>query len=185
MADLISILGTAVKMGASDIHIVVDRPPMIRLHGDIDPISGQPTLNAEDTKKMIYSVLYEGQRARFEEDMELDCSLAVTGVSRFRVNVYQQRKGVGAVFRVIPAKIPTQATACGGPPFLPSSAEVSGVTNPPGSCSSPSRFHGVWPDRPWGLLCDRQQWVRPRRCPGGAARSPHRPGGCRSRIRSG
>jgi twitching motility protein PilT len=107
VADLVDILKAAVQTGASDIHIVIDRPPMIRMNGEVHPIKGLPVLTAEDTKKMVYSVLYEGQRARFEADMELDCSLAISGVSRFRVNVYQQRKGVGAVFRVIPSKIPT------------------------------------------------------------------------------
>lgn len=139
MADLISILGKAVKMGASDIHIVVDRPPMIRLHGDIDPISGEPALSAEETKKMIFSVLFEGQRARFEEDWELDCSLSVTGVSRFRVNVYQQRKGVGAVFRVIPSKIPTPQEIGLMPSVLKLIEEARGlvvVTGPTGSGKS-------------------------------------------------
>lgn len=107
MAEMVGVLKSAVGTGASDIHIVVGRPPMIRLQGDIQPIPGLPALSAEDTKKMVYEVLYEGQRARFEENMELDCSIAIPHVSRFRINVYQQHKGVGAVFRVIPSKIPT------------------------------------------------------------------------------
>jgi twitching motility protein PilT len=107
VADLTQVLGDAVKNGASDIHLVPGKPPIIRVNGEILPLNGLSALDAEDTRSMIYSVLYEDQRARFEKDWELDCSLAVPNVSRFRVNVYNQRKGVGAVLRVIPSKIPT------------------------------------------------------------------------------
>ncbi|PCI33350.1 MAG: type IV pili twitching motility protein PilT [Elusimicrobia bacterium] len=107
MADLTQVLTEAVKRGASDIHIVAGKPPILRINGQITPMDGLPPLEKEDTRNMIYSVLYEDQRARFEKNWELDCSLAVPNVSRFRVNVYNQLKGVGAVLRVIPSKIPT------------------------------------------------------------------------------
>ncbi|MBU2613781.1 Flp pilus assembly complex ATPase component TadA, partial [Patescibacteria group bacterium] len=139
MTELTDVLKTAVQMGASDVHIVVGRPPMIRLHGDIQPVQGLPALSADETKKMVYSVLYEGQRARFEADMELDCSIALTGVSRFRVNVYQQRRGVGAVFRVIPSNIPTPQEIGLMPSVLKLLNEPRGlviVTGPTGSGKS-------------------------------------------------
>ncbi len=107
MAELVEILKAAVAKGASDIHILPGKPPMMRAQGDIVPVDGMPALTDEESRKLIYSILYEDQRARFEADMELDCSLQVPGVSRFRVNVYQQRKGVGSVLRVIPSSIPT------------------------------------------------------------------------------
>jgi len=105
--DLTQVLTEAVKRGASDIHIVAGKPPILRINGDILPMEGQAALTKDDTRSMIYSVLFDDQRARFEKDWELDCSLAVPNVSRFRVNVYNQLKGVGAVLRVIPSKIPT------------------------------------------------------------------------------
>ncbi len=107
MADLISILKTAVSTGASDIHIVIGKPPMMRLNGEITPIPGFPELNADQAKAMIYSALQEEQRAKFEENWELDCSFAVTGLARFRLNTFLQRNGVEAVMRVISSKIPT------------------------------------------------------------------------------
>ncbi|MDE2292695.1 MAG: Flp pilus assembly complex ATPase component TadA, partial [Elusimicrobia bacterium] len=107
MPDLVEILKAAVAKGASDVNLVPGKPPMIRLGPDILPLDGLPALGEEETRSLVYSVLLEEQRARFESDLELDCSLQVPGVSRFRVNVYQQRKGVGSVLRVIPQKIPT------------------------------------------------------------------------------
>ncbi|MCG2725034.1 MAG: type IV pilus twitching motility protein PilT [Elusimicrobia bacterium] len=108
MADLVSILKSAVNQRASDIHICVGKPPMMRLSGAIQPIdSNAPPMSAEETKKMIYSALYDDQRAKFEKDWELDCSFAIKGISRFRLNVLIARNGVEAVMRVIPSIIPT------------------------------------------------------------------------------
>ena len=139
MADLSEILKAAVELGASDIHIVPGKPPMVRLHGDIMPLAGQPVLKADETKKLIYSILYEEQRARFETDWELDSSLSVPGVSRFRVNVYNQRKGTGAVLRVIPSTIPTPKEIGLMPSVLKLLKEPRGlvlVTGPTGSGKS-------------------------------------------------
>ncbi|MEK7746572.1 MAG: hypothetical protein AAB576_07900 [Elusimicrobiota bacterium] len=107
MPDLVEVLKLAVAKGASDIHLVVGKAPMLRVHGEMLPLEGHPILDADETKRMIYSVLYEDQRARFERDWELDCSFAVTDIARFRVNVFQQKKGTAAVLRVISSRIPT------------------------------------------------------------------------------
>ena len=107
MPELVDILKTAVQMGASDLHIAPGRPPMARVKGEMLPLPGAAAVSDEESRRLTYSILYEEQRARFEADMELDCSLQVPNVSRFRVNVYQQRKGVGCVLRVIPSHIPT------------------------------------------------------------------------------
>jgi len=108
MADLITVLKSAVTQGASDIHICVGKPAMMRLSGVIQPITPtDPPMSAEETKKMIYSALYDDQRAKFEKDWELDCSFAIKGISRFRLNVLIARNGVEAVMRVIPSIIPT------------------------------------------------------------------------------
>ena len=108
MPDMVTILRTAVQRGSSDIHICVNKPPMMRLNGEIVPvIDGAPPLTAEQAKALIFSTLYDEQRAKFEKDWELDCSFAVTGVSRFRLNVLMARNGAEAVMRVIPSVIPT------------------------------------------------------------------------------
>jgi len=108
MIDLVTVLKTAVGSGASDIHICVNKPPMMRLNGEIVPVSATMTpLTAEQTKALIYSTLYDEQRAKFEANWELDCSFAITGVSRFRLNALVARNGIEAVMRVIPSVIPT------------------------------------------------------------------------------
>ncbi|MBI5202691.1 MAG: Flp pilus assembly complex ATPase component TadA, partial [Elusimicrobia bacterium] len=105
--ELVEILKTAVDSGSSDVHIVIGKPPMMRTDGDIAEVPGFPVINAEESKRLIYSILYEEQRAKFEEHWELDCSFAISGFARFRVNVLLQRNGVEAVMRVISSYIPT------------------------------------------------------------------------------
>jgi len=105
--ELVEILRQAVGAGASDVHLVIGKPPMMRLDGEIQEIPGFAVLNGDESKRLIYSILYEEQRAKFEENWELDCSFAVSGFARFRVNVLLQKNGVEAVMRVISSKIPT------------------------------------------------------------------------------
>ena len=109
MAELIEVLKAVARSGASDLHLAVGKPPMARLHGKIVPLPGLGAVTAEECERMVYSVLTEVQRARFEERWELDGSVTVPGASRFRLNVFRQKNGLGAVFRAIPAKIPTAA----------------------------------------------------------------------------
>jgi len=104
--DLATLLKSAVEQGASDIHICPLKPPMMRLHGEVVPIANIPPLNSEQTKTLIYALLYDEQKQKLEENWELDCSFSLTGVSRFRLNVLITRNGVEAVMRVIPSKIP-------------------------------------------------------------------------------
>lgn len=105
--ELIEILTQAVHVKASDIHIVVDKPPMVRVNGFIRPLPNYPVLTSEDTKMLIYSMLYQDQIARFEERLELDMSYFIPGLSRFRVNVLSQKNGIEAAIRLIPSKIPS------------------------------------------------------------------------------
>ena len=105
--ELVQILKTAVGHGASDIHLVIGKPPMMRTDGEIQEVPGFGIISADESKRLVYSILYEEQRAKFEEHWELDCSFAVRDVARFRVNVLLQRNGVEAVMRVISSKIPT------------------------------------------------------------------------------
>ena len=138
--DMVTILKTAVQQGASDIHISVGKPPLMRRAGEVVPVAdGLAPLTAEMTKTLIYSALYDEQRAKFEKDWELDCSFAVTGVSRFRLNVLATRNGVEAVMRVIPSVIPTPEQL-GLPPAIVQFAELPKgmvlVTGPTGSGKS-------------------------------------------------
>ncbi len=109
MPDLVDFLKATAQAGASDLHMVVGKPPMVRLQGIIRPLPNTNPINADECKEMIYSVLSEEQRARFEDRWELDCSVVIPGVSRFRVNVFVQRNGTAAVFRTILPRIPTAA----------------------------------------------------------------------------
>ncbi|MCX7956401.1 MAG: type IV pilus twitching motility protein PilT [Endomicrobia bacterium] len=104
--EMIDILNSAVKKNASDIHIVINKPPLIRLRGDIEPLDEFPIINSEESKRLIYSILYDEQKRRFEEEYELDCSIQISTIARFRINVFLQKYGVEAVFRIIPSKIP-------------------------------------------------------------------------------
>jgi len=105
--ELIDILVAATSMKASDIHIVVGKPPMVRINGMMQPLSQFPVMTEEVAKATIYSMLYQDQISRFEENLELDFSYNVLGLSRFRVNVLSQKDGIEAVMRLIPSKIPT------------------------------------------------------------------------------
>jgi twitching motility protein PilT len=105
--EMADILKTAVQLGASDIHMVIGRPPVVRIRGSVRPLDDFPVLEAEESKRLIYSLLTTDQRAKFEENFELDCSFAIPNVSRFRINVFMQKNGTEAVMRVISSKIPS------------------------------------------------------------------------------
>src|SRR5262252_4230333 len=102
MHDLLTIM---IERGASDLHITTGTPPQIRLHGKLTPLTQFERLTPQDTQRLAYSVLNEGQKQKYEEDNELDLSFGIQGLARFRCNVYRQRGAVGAAIRVIPIKI--------------------------------------------------------------------------------
>ncbi|MDP2180946.1 MAG: PilT/PilU family type 4a pilus ATPase [Actinomycetota bacterium] len=101
------LLRLMIERGGSDLHITVGSPPGVRLRGEIVPVENHRVLMPRDTMEMILNLLSEDQRRRFETELELDFAYSIPGVSRFRANVFQQRNSMGAVFRVIPIKIPT------------------------------------------------------------------------------
>lgn len=103
--DVRELLTKMIKMGGSDLHIVVGAPPMIRLHGAVSPMEGYAALSSEDTQEIIYAVMNEDQISEFEEQKECDLSFGIKGVSRFRLNVYRDRGSVVAAFRAIPFEI--------------------------------------------------------------------------------
>jgi twitching motility protein PilT len=90
---------------ASDLHVTVGVPPTIRVHGDLRRLDQYAPLNPEQLRRMIYSILTQRQRERFEQELELDLSYVLPGKARFRVNVYSQRDAIGAAFRLIPFTI--------------------------------------------------------------------------------
>ncbi|MEJ7818764.1 MAG: type IV pilus twitching motility protein PilT [Rubrobacteraceae bacterium] len=94
----------AIKQGASDLHITVGVPPMIRMHGKVQPLD-YPKMSATTTREMIYDILSNDQRQRLENEWELDFAYPVPRVARFRVNIYFQRGSMGAAFRAIPHEI--------------------------------------------------------------------------------
>jgi twitching motility protein PilT len=102
MADLLQIL---VERGGSDLHITTGTPPQIRVAGKLQPLSQFEPLTPQDTQRLAYSVLNEGQKQKFEEENELDLSFGIQGLARFRANIYRQRGAVGAAIRVIPYQI--------------------------------------------------------------------------------
>ncbi len=105
--DIRELLTKMIKMGGSDLHIVVGAPPMIRMSGAVTPLDGYPKLTPEDTQEIIYTVMNEDQISEFEEHKECDLSFGIKGVSRFRLNVYRDRGSVVAAFRAIPFEIAT------------------------------------------------------------------------------
>jgi twitching motility protein PilT len=93
--------------GGSDLHLTTNSAPQIRVHGHLSSLDGYALLTAADTKRLAYSVLTDAQKHRFEENLELDFSFGLKGMSRFRANLFNQRGAVGAVFRAIPYEIKT------------------------------------------------------------------------------
>jgi len=99
------LLGQCVELGASDLHITVGSPPVVRLHGKLHALEGGDPLDATATQALLYRVLSTQQQKRLELEKQIDLAHEVPGVARFRVNVYFQRESLGAAFRQIPQDI--------------------------------------------------------------------------------
>ena len=91
---------------ASDVHLTAGFPPAIRDKGKIVPMEGFPVLTGQQTREVVYSILNDDQRKRFENNKQLDFAYAIPGVARFRVNCFFQRGSVSAAFRLVPQEIP-------------------------------------------------------------------------------
>lgn len=100
------ILRMAVERRASDIHLTVGLPPMVRVDGEVLPLPFYPLMPA-DSRRLVYDTLSDEQVQKFETTRELDFGYSVKGLSRFRFNVYMQRSSVAGALRAIPTKIPT------------------------------------------------------------------------------
>jgi twitching motility protein PilT len=99
------LLGKLLEMDGSDLHLTAGTPPTVRVHGELERLQDYPNLSPRALQGMIYAILPQKMRERFEQELELDMSYSLPGRARFRVNVYMQRDAVGAVFRVIPFEI--------------------------------------------------------------------------------
>src|SRR5690349_23869018 len=113
---LSDLLKKMLELGGSDLHISTNSPPQVRVHGHLQPLD-LPMLTPSETKQLAYSVLTDAQKHRFEENLELDFSFGLKGMSRFRANLFNQRGAVGAVFRAIPYEIKS-FSALGLPPVV-------------------------------------------------------------------
>jgi twitching motility protein PilT len=94
------------ERGASDLHMVIGFPPMLRLRGELVPLD-EPVLTPESNRKILFEILDEDQQAAIDRNRDFDKAYALEGVGRFRCNLFYQQRGIGAVFRIIPAKILT------------------------------------------------------------------------------
>jgi twitching motility protein PilT len=104
--DMSQLLKDAVQKRASDLHLGAGILPHMRIDGSLIP-SGSEILDIASVKSLVYSILTDEQKNRFERDKELDFAFTIQGVSRFRVNVFFQRGCVGAAIRILPFKIMT------------------------------------------------------------------------------
>jgi twitching motility protein PilT len=104
--DITDLLVQTKEQGASDLHLTVGSHPTLRLNGKLTRLD-LPLLTREDIHTMLYDILTDEQKARFEATHDLDFSLELSGVGRFRVNAFLQRLGEGFVLRLIPSKIKT------------------------------------------------------------------------------
>jgi len=105
--ELNEILQIALRANASDIHLKAGLPPMFRVDGRLVPLKDDRRLPPEEVARMALGTMSDFQREKFKQTNEVDLAYGVPGLGRFRVNIFQQRGTVGAVFRVIPFKIQT------------------------------------------------------------------------------
>lgn len=114
--DLSALLTLAVQSDASDLHLSSGEPPILRVHGDLQRLDSPP-LTREAVRSLIDRLLDDDQRNTFAAARELDFAYDLGAIGRFRVNVFLQQRGEGAVFRLIPSTIPT-IEQLGLPPIL-------------------------------------------------------------------
>ncbi|MDA8084970.1 MAG: type IV pilus twitching motility protein PilT [Nitrospiraceae bacterium] len=105
--DINELLKTAHSMGASDVHLKVGSYPIMRIDGNLSPLSSAKRLSQEDTLKIAFAVMSPAQRETFKKRNDIDLAYSVPGLGRFRCNIFIQRGTIGLVFRVIAMRIPT------------------------------------------------------------------------------
>jgi twitching motility protein PilT len=103
--DFAAVLTKMVEDRASDVHLTPGFPPAIRVRGRITPLDDYPPLSPQETREIVYSLLNDAQRKKFENNLQLDFAYAIPGVARYRVNCFFQRGAISAAFRLIPEEI--------------------------------------------------------------------------------
>lgn len=101
------LLEEVIKRRASDLHLQVGLPPILRIDGALVPVTGQPVLNEQAVETLVFSLLEEDQRKQLLRDKEFDFSFAFGDLGRFRVNAFHERSNLAAAMRLIPNKIRT------------------------------------------------------------------------------
>jgi twitching motility protein PilT len=133
------LLERVLDLGGSDLHLTAGTHPTVRVHGELKPLVEYPVLDPSTLRRMVYGILTQKQREKFENDLELDTSHTLPGRGRFRVNVFLQRDSIGAVMRAIPFEI-VPLERLGLPPVVATLAELQRglvlVTGPTGSGKS-------------------------------------------------
>ncbi len=136
--DITELLTFAHRSGASDAHLAAGEPPRLRIDGDMKKLE-HPPLSAEDVHNMVFDIMSDALRRRFQETNDVDFSFELGDLARFRVNVFRGRRGEGAVFRTIPTKVMT-VDELGLPPILKEICDKEKglvlVTGPTGSGKS-------------------------------------------------
>ena len=136
---LAELLGYAEQSKASDLHITVGVPPLMRVYGTMMPIPNEPILTSEDIEALVKSIMGEFQKRTFAERGEIDFSFGLPGMGRYRVNVFRQRGTTAAVFRLVGSKIPNPYELGVPDPVVDLYQKKSGlvlVTGPTGSGKS-------------------------------------------------
>lgn len=108
--SILEVLKQAKETGASDILISVGVPPILRVGGKLVPCKGMQRLSAESSSALLKSILREDQKEKLASDLEIDFSVSIKELGRYRVNVYTQRGTLAAAFRVINSVIPELKT---------------------------------------------------------------------------
>ena len=130
----------AVQHKASDVHLSAGEVPSVRIDGDVRRLD-LDVLSQDDARRLAYSIMNEKQKSRFEEDFEVDFSIGLKGLARFRVNVFTHARGVGLVLRQIPSRVLTLEEITAPPIFHQIADYRKGlvlVTGPTGSGKSTS-----------------------------------------------
>ncbi|HSO99601.1 MAG TPA: type IV pilus twitching motility protein PilT [Solirubrobacteraceae bacterium] len=137
--DFAEVLMEVVARRASDLHLTVGAPPMVRVRGRLVPLEDYPRLSTTDTREIVYSILSNVQRQKLETNWQLDFAYQIPGTARFRVNAYFQRGSLGAAFRLIPFEV-APLDSLGLPPGVAEFANRARglvlVTGPTGSGKS-------------------------------------------------
>jgi twitching motility protein PilT len=133
------LLERVLDLGGSDLHLTAGINPVVRVHGELKPLTEFPVMTGSELRRMIYAILTAKQREKFESELELDTSHGLPRRGRFRVNVFLQRDSIGAVMRAIPSEI-VPLEQLGLPPVVNTLAHLPRglvlVTGPTGSGKS-------------------------------------------------